>query len=61
MTSIVGAVVAGALTWLSLTRPGIGIIAALLMALLCLPSLMISGRNLWIDTTKEQPKDTGKK
>lgn len=61
MTSIVGAVVAGALTWLSLTRPGIGIIAALLMALLCLPSLMISGRNLWIDTAKEQPKDTGKK
>lgn len=61
VTSIVGAAVACALTWLSLIKPGIAIIAALLMALLCLPSLMISGRNLWIDTSAQQPKSTGKK
>lgn len=61
ITSIVGAVFAGALAWLSLIGAGTAAMAAIIVGLLSLPSLMIAGRNLWIDTAKEQPKDTGKK
>ena len=59
--SIMGAVLAAAIGWLSLIQAGISVMIALLMGLLCLPSLMIAGRNLWIDTNNQQPKDAGKK
>ena len=70
ITSILGAFVAAAMAWLSLIRPGAGVIAALLVALLSLPSLMISGRNLWIDPAPQtsmpqpaaqHPKDASQK
>ena len=64
--AVIGAAIAAAIAWLSLLEAGIGVMAALVLAVLTLPSLMITGRNLWIDTAvptekaqpmAQQPKD----
>ena len=53
-----GALGAAALTYAGLIDATVSVIAALLIVIFCLPSLMLAGRNLWIDAVSQSNTTT---